>query len=158
MQHPLSEMRTEWNGLRVHKSEWEPKHPQLTPRFVEDGIMLDDPRPGAHSREDAAVLLRFGTHMLATAQFDRPNQEIYTWPEAPTTLTMTASLGDAWPYVDRVGITAPSAMTSGVGTVALTLTEELAHTTMTAGVGVAVADVFHGWSHSTWNHTKGWGV
>jgi hypothetical protein len=31
---PIGEMRREWNGLLVHKSFWEPRHPQdmLRPR------------------------------------------------------------------------------------------------------------------------------
>jgi hypothetical protein len=32
MEYPYSEMKTEWNGSFVHKSEYESKHPQLTPR------------------------------------------------------------------------------------------------------------------------------
>ena len=29
---PYSEMVIEWNGARVHTSEFEPKHPQLEPK------------------------------------------------------------------------------------------------------------------------------
>tara|TARA_R100001369_G_scaffold72334_1_gene100371 strand:+ start:304 stop:675 length:372 start_codon:yes stop_codon:yes gene_type:complete len=29
---PYNEMKKEWNGAFVHKSEFEPKHPQLEPR------------------------------------------------------------------------------------------------------------------------------
>ena len=32
MEFPYSEMVIEWNGSRVHISEFEPKHPQLEPR------------------------------------------------------------------------------------------------------------------------------
>lgn len=40
------ETRREWNGQRVHKSEWEPKHPQLTPpRISPDATSVRDPRP-----------------------------------------------------------------------------------------------------------------
>ena len=31
MEFPYMEMVFEWNGMFVHKSEFEPKHPQLTP-------------------------------------------------------------------------------------------------------------------------------
>ena len=31
MEFPYNEMMREWNGSLVHKSEFEPKHPQLTP-------------------------------------------------------------------------------------------------------------------------------
>ena len=40
------DLRTEWTGVRVHKSEWEPKHPQLTPpKRINDPQALRDPRP-----------------------------------------------------------------------------------------------------------------
>ena len=32
MEFPYKEMVTEWNGSRVHISEFEPKQPQLEPR------------------------------------------------------------------------------------------------------------------------------
>ena len=32
MEFPYSEMVIEWNGSRVHISEFEPKHPQLEPK------------------------------------------------------------------------------------------------------------------------------
>ena len=31
MEFPYSEMVKEWNGMLVHKSEFEPKHPQIQP-------------------------------------------------------------------------------------------------------------------------------
>ena len=42
----LKDMRKEWNGLLVGKDEYEPKHPQLTPRPVRaDAEALRNPRP-----------------------------------------------------------------------------------------------------------------
>lgn len=42
----LMDMRVEWNGLKVGKDEYEPKHPQLTPRPVRaDAEVLRNPRP-----------------------------------------------------------------------------------------------------------------
>ena len=32
MEFPYKEMVTEWNGAKVHISEFEPKHPQLEPK------------------------------------------------------------------------------------------------------------------------------
>jgi hypothetical protein len=32
MEFPYSEMVKEWNGMLVHKSEFEPKHPQIQPK------------------------------------------------------------------------------------------------------------------------------
>lgn len=46
MEFPYTEMMTEWNGSVVHKSEYEPKHPQLDPPYVTaDAIALRNPRP-----------------------------------------------------------------------------------------------------------------
>jgi len=43
--------RTEWTGLRVHKNEWEEKHPQITPPRVRDSSQgLHHPR--SDTRED----------------------------------------------------------------------------------------------------------
>ena len=43
---PYSEMVIEWNGSRVHISEFEPKHPQLDPKpTTADGQGLRNARP-----------------------------------------------------------------------------------------------------------------
>jgi hypothetical protein len=43
---PYSEMVIEWNGSRVHISEFEPKHPQLEPKpTTADGQGLRNARP-----------------------------------------------------------------------------------------------------------------
>jgi hypothetical protein len=43
---PYTEMVTEWNGSRVHISEFEPKHPQLEPKpHTADPQGLPDARP-----------------------------------------------------------------------------------------------------------------
>ena len=44
--YKLSDMRTEWNGLKVGPDEYESKHPQLEPRSKPaDAQALKDPRP-----------------------------------------------------------------------------------------------------------------
>ena len=44
--YKLSEMRTEWNGMKVGPDEYESKHPQLEPRPKgADAQALKDPRP-----------------------------------------------------------------------------------------------------------------
>ena len=46
MEYPYKEMVVEWNGARVHKSEFEPKTPQDRPnKHVPDAIALQFPRP-----------------------------------------------------------------------------------------------------------------
>ena len=46
MEFPYKEMVKEWNGSRVHVSEFEAKHPQLEPKtHVGDPQGLQDARP-----------------------------------------------------------------------------------------------------------------
>jgi hypothetical protein len=53
MEYPYSEMVVEWNGSRVHKSEFEPKTPQDRPnKHMPDAISLQYPRP---AREEPAT-------------------------------------------------------------------------------------------------------
>jgi hypothetical protein len=53
MEYPYNEMVVEWNGARVHKSEFEPKTPQDRPnKHMPDAISLQYPRP---AREEPAT-------------------------------------------------------------------------------------------------------
>ena len=46
LEFPYTEMVTEWNGMKVHTSEYEPKAPQIMPHVHDpDPIALEDPRP-----------------------------------------------------------------------------------------------------------------
>ena len=46
MAFPYNEMRKEWNGMFVHKSEYEIKHPQLETRaHTADAVSLQNTRP-----------------------------------------------------------------------------------------------------------------
>ena len=46
MAFPYSEMKREWNGSRVHESEFEEKHPQLrSSKHKGDAEALQNPRP-----------------------------------------------------------------------------------------------------------------
>ena len=57
MEFPYSEMVKEWNGMLVHKSEFEPKHPQIQPKpHGGDAQALRDARP-AREENDVAQLL-----------------------------------------------------------------------------------------------------
>jgi hypothetical protein len=52
--------RTEWNGLRVYKKDWEPKHPQLTPpKLGPEATTLDNPRP---DNDNVPTTVRFGIY------------------------------------------------------------------------------------------------
>lgn len=41
----MSQTRKEWNGLRVRKESWEPRHPQDFVRGVPDDQRVADARP-----------------------------------------------------------------------------------------------------------------
>ena len=56
MAFPYKEMVREWNGSRVHISEFEPKQPQLGPfRTVSDPQALKDARPEQNLAEIDAI-------------------------------------------------------------------------------------------------------
>ncbi len=57
MEYPYTEMVVEWNGSRVHTSEFEPKTPQDNPkRHTSDAEPLQFPRP-ARTESAVATLL-----------------------------------------------------------------------------------------------------
>ena len=57
MEFPYREMMKEWNGMLVHKSEYEEKHPQLEPRGMgAEGHGLQDVRR-ARTEEDVVGIL-----------------------------------------------------------------------------------------------------
>ena len=59
MEFPYNEMVKEWNGSRVHKSEFEPKTPQDNPkRHTSDAEPLQFPRPARTENEVAKLLTR----------------------------------------------------------------------------------------------------
>jgi len=57
MEFPYKEMVHEWNGMFVHKSEFEPKHPQLEPKAHGGDFQgLMDTRPARAENEVAQLL------------------------------------------------------------------------------------------------------
>ena len=74
MEFPYKEMRIEWNGAKVHTSEFEKKHPQLEPkRFTAEPQGLRNARP---DRVEPAVARLLG-----------PNP--FTITSGSTTITVT---------------------------------------------------------------------
>ena len=68
MQFPYREMVREWNGAWVHKSEYEPKHPQLVPRiFKGDAQGLQHARP---ARTEPPVAHLLGQDALSAGAID----------------------------------------------------------------------------------------
>jgi len=63
LEFPYTEMMIEWNGSRVHTSEYESKHPQLEPkRFVAEPQGLRNSRP---ARIEPAVARLLGPNPFA---------------------------------------------------------------------------------------------
>ena len=100
MEYPYSEMKTEWNGFFVHKSEYESKHPQLTPRkHRPDPQALKDASPP--KKLDPSDQLENGTvssllASLGVTSADRKITSTFTSANASpiaTALTLSASLG-----------------------------------------------------------------
>ena len=100
MEYPYSEMITEWNGSFVHKSEYESKHPQLTPRkHRPDPQALKDASPP--KKLDPSDQLENGTvssllASLGVTSADRKITSTFTSANASpiaTALTLSASLG-----------------------------------------------------------------
>lgn len=64
MEFPYKEMVTEWNGSKVHISEFEPKHPQLEPKpHTADPQGLKDARP---ARTEPATESLLGSNPIST--------------------------------------------------------------------------------------------
>ncbi len=69
LEFPYKEMRVEWNGARVHISEYEKKHPQLEPkRFTAEPQGLRNARP---DRVEPAVARLLGPNPLSLTSGSR---------------------------------------------------------------------------------------
>ena len=100
MEYPYSEMKKEWNGSFVHRSEYESKHPQLTPRkHRPDPQALKDASPP--KKLDPSDQLENGTvssllASLGVTSADRKITSTFTSANASpiaTALTLSANLG-----------------------------------------------------------------
>jgi hypothetical protein len=108
--YPMSEMRQEWTGALVHKSEYEEKHPQLEPfRDFGDPMPVHDARPddGFGVTVDPITVVRFtGAHLDAGNTF---KIALYSAPLLDSVTAYTAT-GE----VTGTGYTAAGAILSGV--------------------------------------------
>ena len=76
---PYNEMVKEWNGSTVHYSEFEPKHPQLDPRYhPTDSQSLQNAKP---QTIDAKVEL--GINLVATNIFGVVTQSVSQFNPIP---------------------------------------------------------------------------
>ena len=61
-----TDLKTTWDGLRVEPSEWEPKHPQLTPaKNVVDATALFQPRPD-NDPENVDIYFGYSQNIFAS--------------------------------------------------------------------------------------------
>ena len=61
-----TDLKTTWDGLRVEPSEWEPKHPQLTPaKNVVDATALFQPRPD-NDPENVDIFFGYAQNIFAS--------------------------------------------------------------------------------------------
>ena len=100
MEYPYSEMKTEWNGSFVHKSEYESKHPQLTPRkHRPDPQALKNASPPTKLQPTDQLENGTVSSLLASlgvTNADRKITSTFTSANASpiaTALTLSASLG-----------------------------------------------------------------
>lgn len=95
---PYTEMKKEWNGSFVHKSEFESKHPQLDPiKHKGDAIALKDARPPVDldpvPQMENGILNSLQKQLGHTAKsFPSTFKSDNAVPKA-TALTLSASLG-----------------------------------------------------------------
>jgi hypothetical protein len=96
---PYTEMKKEWNGSFVHKSEFESKHPQLDPiKHKGDAIALKDARPPVDldpvPQMENGILNSLQKQLGHTAKsFPSTFKSDNAVPKA-TALTLSASLGN----------------------------------------------------------------
>ena len=93
---PYSEMVIEWNGARVHISEFEPKHPQLEPKpHSADGQGLLNARPARTEPPTADLLtpdpFNLPSGVTSMIVVDHPNSGIQV--DDQVRLTATAPIG-----------------------------------------------------------------
>ena len=79
MAFPYNEMVKEWNGSTVHKSEFEPKHPQLDPRYhPTDPQSLQNAKP-----QIVSATVDLGINMVARNIFGVVQQTISQFNPIP---------------------------------------------------------------------------
>ena len=104
MEFPYKEMVHEWNGMFVHKSEFEAKHPQLEPKpHGGDFQGLMDTRPARSENEVAQLLPHdpFTTYAASSGIINvyapdhgLTNESTYRFRGAPTVSNGSAAYGD----------------------------------------------------------------
>ena len=105
MEFPYNEMVREWNGMFVHKSEYEAKHPQLEPRgYGAEGHGLRNARP-ARAENEVSVLL--GPNPFETIASGSGIVNVYELAHGRDTSDTVRFRGPIWTSSDSDGYQNP---------------------------------------------------
>ena len=105
MEFPYSEMVREWNGMLVHKSEFEAKHPQLEPRAYDaEGHGLANARP---AREETSVLAILAPNPFSTISASSGIINVYEKSHGRDTDDTVRFRGPVWTSSDPDGFQNP---------------------------------------------------
>ena len=105
LEFPYSEMVREWNGMLVHKSEFEAKHPQLEPRAYDaEGHGLANARP---AREETNVLAILGPNPFETIAASSGIINVYEKSHGRDTSDTVRFRGPMWTSSDPDGFQNP---------------------------------------------------
>jgi hypothetical protein len=122
----LRDLKREWGGVLVHKSEWEEKHPQLTPpKNINDPQVLRNPRPdidpvnaliqyGTYGKRGISTTMALNAIWLPVTLLEAGNDYLFT--EAG--IIMLAENGTDHLQEEEVGVS--GAMSIGTATVVIT--------------------------------------
>ena len=133
----LSDMRKEWNGLMVHKDEWEPKHPQLRPRSAIDAQQLRNARPDTSTE----IVRVESTHKLNVQAIFNVGQVSVTLSAVPSGVATTLSVGAESLSVDINLSVTGVAGTGSVGNISSGIILAGVATTLSVGNEIPVSAV-----------------
>lgn len=148
-----TDLKTTWDGLRVEPSEWEPKHPQLTPaKNVVDATALFQPRVD-NDPENVDIFLGF-TQDIFASRVQRSQNSVgikglgsigfvgISLNEPVTGQAGTGAIGNFAPAFEITGVSG----TTSIGTVAPETQIDVSTTGVggTGAVGTATGGAFSG--------------
>jgi hypothetical protein len=120
-----TDLKTTWDGLRVEPSEWEPKHPQLTPaKNVVDATALFQPRPD-NDPENVSIFYGYSTQDIFASRVERSQKGVG--------IVGLGSIG--FPDTIRADMKVDATGVSGTGAIGLEVVELEINETGIAGTG-----------------------
>ena len=105
MEFPYNEMIKEWNGMLVHRSEYEGQHPQLTPRaYGAEGHGLKYAKP---ARTETSVIAMLGPDPFSTIASGTSYINVYEKSHGRDTSDTVRFRGPIWTSSDPDGFQNP---------------------------------------------------